>query len=529
MTRTVLIGLDGATFTVLDALTAGNEMPFLRDFVASGTRATLLSTVNPLTAQAWPAMMTGCHPGRHGIIDFVHFEERENGGYFTVTGGRDLRRSTVWELASDQACRVTALNFFGTFPPPHVNGHVVGGFVPWRHLRRAVSPPALYERLLSIPGLERRELAMDLDLEKKCIDGLPDEEYEAWITLHIRREQQWMLILRHLAATDPADLTGIVFDGVDKLQHLCWRFIDPALVPARPTRWERRVHALCLEYFRQLDAQIAEIVSLAGPEARILIASDHGFGPTTEVVHINVWLHDRGYLAWAGGAATDGGGRLAAPRLKTHASMIDWAGTTAYAVTPSGNGIAIRVAGAGRPGGIAPEDYHGFRRRLVEELLAFRDPDDGMPVITHVRTREEAYPGYGGSAAPDLLLTLRDGGFVSVLDAERALVRRPVPAGTHRPEGILLCRGPGIRRGTSIDPVSIVDIAPTLLHSLGLTTPPDLDGVVADAIFEPEWLAAHPVRTAVRARAPRGSAEPDDEPFDDTPVLERLRALGYIE
>ena len=53
MERTVLIGLDGATFTVLDPLMDEGVMPFLKSFVAKGVRAHLLSTPNPLTPPAW--------------------------------------------------------------------------------------------------------------------------------------------------------------------------------------------------------------------------------------------------------------------------------------------------------------------------------------------------------------------------------------------------------------------------------------------------------------------------------------------
>ena len=49
--------------------------------------------------------------------------------------------------------------------------------------------------------------------------------------LHIRREQRWFEVLRFLMQNEPADLVGVLFDGVDKLQHLCWRFIDPELRP----------------------------------------------------------------------------------------------------------------------------------------------------------------------------------------------------------------------------------------------------------------------------------------------------------
>ena len=51
--RTLFIGLDGATFTVLNDLTKDTEggpvMPFVAKMFADGSRAKLRSTPNPLT------------------------------------------------------------------------------------------------------------------------------------------------------------------------------------------------------------------------------------------------------------------------------------------------------------------------------------------------------------------------------------------------------------------------------------------------------------------------------------------------
>ena len=58
--------------------------------------------------------------------------------------------------------------------------------------------------------------------------------------------------------------------------------------------------AIPVGYFRELDGFIEEIVSLAGPKANIFIASDHGFGPTKEILYINQWLSEQGYLKWKG-------------------------------------------------------------------------------------------------------------------------------------------------------------------------------------------------------------------------------------
>ena len=66
---------------------------------------------------------------------------------------------------------------------------------------------------------------MDMAHEEKALEGCRREEYAAWIDLHIRRERQWGQVCTALMRQDPTELTAVMFDGVDKLQHLCWRFI----------------------------------------------------------------------------------------------------------------------------------------------------------------------------------------------------------------------------------------------------------------------------------------------------------------
>ena len=219
--RTVLIGLDGATFTVLDALMQNGIMPFLKEFVASGVRAELKSIVPPLTPPAWTSLMTGRSPGQHGIFDFFRRESLQS-HQIRFPDARDVRQETIWSMVSRQGQRVTVLNFPLTFPTPPINGYLVPGWMTWRTLPIGCYPSELYQRLKTIPGFNRRELAMDITLEEKAIEGCRQDEYEDLISLHIRREQQWFQVLRTLTQEDPCELTAVLFDGVDRLQHLCW-------------------------------------------------------------------------------------------------------------------------------------------------------------------------------------------------------------------------------------------------------------------------------------------------------------------
>ncbi|HEY0584133.1 MAG TPA: alkaline phosphatase family protein, partial [Chloroflexota bacterium] len=324
--RTLLIGLDGATFSILDPLMERGSMPFLRDFVRAGVRATLRTVMPPLTPPGWTSLMTGQRPGQHGVFDFFQ-KQAPDSEYFHLTSSEDVGCPTIWSLASDAGRRVIALNFPLMFPPPVINGSIVpGGWLPWRQLRLGCYPPTLFDRLKLLPSFNPRELALDVTLEEKAVEGCATDEYADWVRLHIRRERRWFDVLRHLMREAPADLTGVVFDGVDKLQHLCWRFLDPEYEAAQPTVWQREIAGLCDAYFRQLDGLLADLVELAGPDVTVVVASDHGGGPARDIFCLNTWLEHHGFLKWTSttAARTAASPPLGIRHITAHVNELDW-------------------------------------------------------------------------------------------------------------------------------------------------------------------------------------------------------------
>lgn len=95
-----------------------------------------------------------------------------------------------------------------------------------------------------------------------------------------------------------------------------------------------------------------------------------------------------------------------------------------------------------------------------------------------------------------------------------------------------MASGPGIRPGLRAEDVSIVDVAPLVLYRLGLPVPDDMAGRVPTEIFELEEIELRPPR-----RAPAGQPEPRTvpdgdltlEPDEEANLMQRLRALGYVE
>ncbi len=104
----------------------------------------------------------------------------------------------------------------------------------------------------------------------------------------------------------------------------------------------------------------------------------------------------------------------------------------------------------------------------------------------------------------------------------------------HEKEGIFVAAGPQIRRGEKISGLSVLDMTPTLLHYLGLPVAKDMDGRVAQEIFEPEAAAARPIvwietyGSSERGEQERAEMGASDRPAAvDDEAIRRLRALGY--
>ncbi len=183
---------------------------------------------------------------------------------------------------------------------------------------------------------------------------------------------------------------------------------------------------------------------------------------------------------------------------------------------------------------MSPAEYPAFRERLIADLRAFRDPETGQPVVKEIWTREECFEGPQGSVAPDLTLVFEDGGLVGILPSDHMLSRRPITGGAHRPVGIFGAKGPGLLSGALAQEMSILDVAPIVMHSLGLPVLEEMQGHVPPDLYEAAVLKSRPV-TRVGSANGNGHQPADDalpqvmSREDEQAVLERLRELGYIE
>jgi predicted AlkP superfamily phosphohydrolase/phosphomutase len=143
--RVLVIGLDGATFDYLDPWIAAGELPALAGLLARAVRAVLRSTPSPYTNVAWPALVTGCHPGKTGVHDAA---KRFEGSYDAVpTNLLGFAADPIWSVVGREGLRASIINVPMTYPPRPLNGQLVTGFDTPRDAREKSFPADLLDRL----------------------------------------------------------------------------------------------------------------------------------------------------------------------------------------------------------------------------------------------------------------------------------------------------------------------------------------------------------------------------------------------
>jgi predicted AlkP superfamily phosphohydrolase/phosphomutase len=532
--KLLVVGLDAATFDVIDPLVEAGDLPNLAGLLGRGARGTLRSTTHPLTPLAWTTMVSGVNAGKHGIWDF---SERDASGYgLRLVNGSHSRAPALWARLSHR--RVGIVNVPFTWPAPSVNGFALAGI-----------DAAAREDGMTSP----RELVHDLQerFGRLLLDHSFPVDAEGRLDLELVRRacEQKVAIVDWLAERYDPELLFVVFMAADHVHHLAW------------PDWEKRGRESSVaEAYRILDASLGELLKRASDETNVLVVSDHGGGSLRGVVNLNAWLADQGYLAYSANGHTNGGGahklfelrrklpkewrysiKQRLPWLRERAyrlqapSVVDWSRTRAFAYGIFGN-IVLNVAGRERAGIVERgEEYEQLREELRERLLDLRWSDN-EPIVAAVHRREDLYAGPELDKIPDLVVEFRDyawlgkGNLTERTPAlEDAISIRAHPdqryAGGHRQEGIFVLAGPDARAGAELAGAGIADVAPTVMYLLGEAVPAAFEGRLLAEAIEPSLLDERPPEFDDDEESAPVVAE-HQSPRE---VEERLRSLGYLE
>ncbi|WP_049900047.1 alkaline phosphatase family protein [Halococcus agarilyticus] len=521
--RAFVLGLDGVPFDRLRAWADAGELPNVAALFEEGAAGPLESTRPANTALAWPSIATGVGPGKHGVYSFYGLTPDYR---HEVNTSADVDRPALWDLLSPAIVANTPM----TYPASEIDGTMVTGMMTPSREDGFTHPPELAKEI------ERRVPEYEIGLDWQEYVG-NDEAFAADLDSLVDSRTD---LLHLLMETDDWRLFFFTYTAPDRLQHLLWE--EEAL----------------LDHYRQLDGVIGDAREYAAEnDATLFVVSDHGFGPVAKQVNINTLFAREGYLT----PKADTAARGTLSRLGVDKSSVLGAlskvGIDEHTIVDRLPEAIVDAAATQIPGGhelydvdyrrtkaffhgygnvfvndterfdegiVAPRDVPALKADLTELLSSLTDPETGDRVLD-VYDGDDEFPTDDGS--PDLVVAGREGYHVKGTLAESVFADPGVHVAEHRPEGILLAAGPDVEPGSAPTDASVVDVAPTVLHSVGDPVPADADGRVLDEIFAPDSpTAKREVATVEAASAGTASAATDGD-FGD--VEDRLRGLGYME
>lgn len=496
-----VFGMDGATWDVIDPL--GDALPALTALRAGGGSATLRSMEPLFSPLLWTTMASGKLPEQHGVHGFhVH--------------ATDCAVPRFWDILHAAGLSVGTWKWLVTWPPEQIGAFQVPAWL-------APEPDTWPTDLSFIKEIElsrrmsRKQVAARRGLSALAWEGArhglrfstlvraarvalqgrlrpdPLRDFYEGQTLRVAMDRDVAIWALH--QYDPQVFTFTDY-ATDAVPHRFWRFREPERFPGTDPALARRWGRAIDDTYRQADAVLGELREELGPQARIVVLSDHG--------HQAVQGASQGHLL---SPLTE---RLSA-RLGAEVGPVE--------VSRLGHKLVIALRGP---------DPAAERSAVLAWLDGLRVERTGQPLF-----RPEEGPAAAGTLG---LAVVEDGLSPQQLSGDR-VGSEPLSAylgtgeafsGDHHDRGIWISAGPGLARGRALPELHLLDVTPTLLALVGLPQAQDMPGAVPPEIFDgqPPDLGDRPPSYDGLAAGRDFTVAPEAV---DGVNEEQLRALGYVQ
>jgi predicted AlkP superfamily phosphohydrolase/phosphomutase len=515
---TVVIGLDGACFELIQPWLDEARLPNLSTLVTEGVATDMQSCLPPVTCPNWQCYATGTNPGKLGVF-WWEAVDRDAERIENQSRSMDFDGVYFWRLLEDDPA---VINLPTSYPPSRTGGiHVAGG--PGAEQTGYTHPKSLEAEL-------EREYDYAVQPDRMSLLSRQDPDNCCVAEIYELIDARFD-VLEHLLANGDYEFVHMTVFYLNVLHHFYWD------MPVVRRAWER------------IDERVGRLLEMPDLE-HLFVMSDHGANEIRTAVRINTWLERNGYLRTRSGISdylhaiglTRERVRPVLARLEIEwlvrrllpervqmylpdeegsvdksakGSVLDWERSQAVA---SGQGPLYVLADD-------PADRERIAEELVSDLTGLTDPS-GAPVFDRVLRGEAVYTGEHVGRGPDIVLDQAAGIHIEgKIGADDVFGTPEKWRGENKDKGLFVAHGPEIDADAALDGMHILDIAPTLLHLHGQAVPERMDGKVRRGLFEP---GSAPAERGV-SRTELTDLERPTRVSTGRQVTDRLSDLGYIE
>jgi hypothetical protein len=468
--KVLLAEFNEITWRFIEPLCARGKLPAFSEFVRCGTKGSPLATEVPPHLDPWIAW-TSVYTGR---------PQEEHGVRFLEQPPETVRGPKLWDIAADEGKSLGVFGSIMSWPPRH---DIRGFWVPSTFSPTTATHPKALEPIQELNlGQTRGHTPLHpqspskwspaslyrllrLGLRPATLAQIASYLVRSRITPHRHWEKVSLQpavnldFFEKLYKEHRPDLATFHTNHVAHYMHRYWRSADPAPFLTKPTETEVKHYGGAVEFgYQTADRVLRRLWKLADEQTIVILASglgqqpyvDEGFRDGRQVVRIrNIQqivrlcgveghCHAISMMAPQWNLQFDDSAMLQRAKEALDGAWVGSPDVKLFAHEVVGNTINFNVC------------QKNFKTFDLEACCVFPEANGARMKLGELCAAQDATPKQG----------------------------------YHDPVGMVLLRGPGIRQGAELHDCTNLDLAPTILHLLGLEVPGYMRGRVLEEAFE---------------------------------------------
>lgn len=295
-TKVLLIGIDGATFTVMKPLFAAGKLGQFKSLMDGGAHGTLTSVSPTWSAAIWTTIVTGRRREDHGITHFIRNRDASREDMELVTSN-DRKTTALWNWVGAFGKSTGFQGWWASWPAePVLDGWIISDRITrtrWAEYtkgdtREGITYPA--ELKAELVKFVVDPLDPPMDEIGALVEFTADElgEFHGaskpvmghWLSVfkfaYCAQRSFERMALAMVAKGQP-DLMGIFLVANDPISHTFWHFYEPDAFDDVDASAAARLGKLIPNFYEHNDAYLGELLAGVDEKTIVFVVSDHGF------------------------------------------------------------------------------------------------------------------------------------------------------------------------------------------------------------------------------------------------------------